>query len=78
MLTQPAHIEEHVMQTRHSSYFNMTYTSMAFLITLAEKKNILLSYIKKCDEMMDEKKMKSSEWRERLYWIVSLVLIIGS
>jgi len=77
MLPRSVPIEEHVVQSRHSSYFSMTYTSMAFLITLAEKKNMLLRYIKKCDERVDAKKMKSSEWKEMLCWVVSVILIIG-
>ena len=53
-----------------TSYLDETYTSMALLISLLEKKNILLKYIKKCDETFDAEKMGSKEYKEKLAWIV--------
>lgn len=67
--------EEHLRpsDSRHSSYFDITYISMAFLIALAEKKNMLLNYIKRCEQAINEEMMKSIEWKEKLYWIVMLI-----
>ncbi len=59
-----------VMALEQTSYLDETYTSMALLISLLEKKNILLKYIKKCDETASPEKMASSEYKEKLAWVV--------
>lgn len=72
ILAQEVPIEEHVREedAKSESFFDVTYVSMAFLIALAEKKNMLLNYVKRCEQDASEEKLQSSEWKEKLCWIV--------
>lgn len=58
------------ISSEQTTYLNVTYISMALLIALLSKKNILLKYIKKCDMEVDAKKNLTKEYKEKLAWIV--------
>ena len=72
MLPKSAPTEEglKVVALEQTTYLDETYTSMALLISLLEKKNLLLKHIMKCDSEMSHEKAKSRAFKEKLAWIV--------
>lgn len=76
MLAKAASVEERMkaISSEQTLYLNVTYISMALLISLLDKKNILLKYIKKCDMETDSKKIPNKEYKEKLAWIVRIIL----
>jgi len=60
-----------VVALEQTTYLNETYTSMALLISLLEKKNLLLKHIMKCDTQMSHEKANSREFKEKLAWMVN-------
>ena len=73
MLAKSALIEEKMkaISSEQTTYLNVTYISMALLIALLSKKNMLLKYIRKCNLEVDTKKELSKEFKEKLAWIVN-------
>jgi hypothetical protein len=73
MLAKSALVEEKMkaISSEQTAYLNVTYISMALLIALLSKKNMLLKYIIKCDLEVDSKKNLSKEYKEKLAWIVT-------
>ena len=78
MLTKaPSEERMKAVSSEDTSYLKVTYISMALLISLLDKKNLMLKYIKKCDEETGPNTDLSRDFKEKLAWIVSLITIQG-
>ena len=62
----------------NTSYFKVTYLSMALLINLSEKKNIILKYLKECYKKLDPEQELDENYKEKISWLVSKSLNLGS
>ena len=78
MLTKaPSEERMKAVSSEDTSYLKVTYISMALLISLLDKKNLMLKYIKKCDNETSPNTDLSRDFKEKLAWIVSLITIQG-
>ena len=69
----------HRVAIEQTAYLNVTYTSMATLIALLERKNLLLKQMKKYNAEYERSHDSSEEFRQKFAWIVlSLHLPAGS
>ena len=62
----------HRVAIEQTAYLNVTYTSMATLIALLERKNLLLKQMKKYNAEYERSHEFSEEFRQKFAWVVPI------